>query len=147
MNKNSKVLLLALALVVASAFAVFFINLVVEQASPPPNFPFTPRIRTPYNPADIELYYLARTVVSTLNIGLLIILIVSYVSIYYKTKSEFTVGLLLFAVFFLIKDVSWHPFVVRMAGFNVFGLGPFAFLPDLFELIALSLLVYLSIEY
>jgi len=50
-------------------------------------------------------------------------------------------------VFFLIKDITWSPFIVRFAGFDVFGLGPFAFLPDLFELIALSVLLYLSVEY
>ena len=78
---------------------------------------------------------------------LLIVLIFNYVSIYLKTKSEFTIGLILFSVFFLIKDITWSPFVVHFAGFDVFGLGPFAFLPDLFELIALSVLLYLSVEY
>jgi hypothetical protein len=64
-----------------------------------------------------------------------------------KTRSEFTVGLILFASFFLMKDITWSPFIVRFAGFDLFGLGPFAFLPDLFELIALAVLLYLSVEY
>ncbi len=99
------------------------------------------------NPADLELYYAARLVFSSINIVLLIVLIISYASIYIKTKSEFTIGLLLFAMFFLMKDIAWSPLVVALAGFNVFGLGPFAFLPDVFELVALSVLLYLSVKY
>ena len=84
---------------------------------------------------------------STINIVLTLVLIVNYVSIYLKTKSQFTIGLLLFALFFLIKDITWSPFVIGFAGFGTFGLGPFAFLPDLFEMAALLVLFYLSVKY
>ena len=75
------------------------------------------------------------------------ILIVNYVSIYLKTKSEFSIGLLLFAAAFLVKDLAQSPFIVQGAGFNIFGLGPFAFLPDMFEMLALLVLFYLSVKY
>ncbi len=116
------------------------------QANQGTGSPFGPRVFRA-NPGDIELYYLARTVLSTVNIVLTIILILNYVSIYLKTKSQFTVGLLVFASFFLIKDITWSPFVIGFAGFGVFGLGPFAFLPDLFEMAALIVLFYLSVKY
>ncbi len=145
MSRNLKFLVL-LALMVALAGLVVIIaayQFDSHQIRPafPPGQPFR------LNPADLELYYVARTVFSSINIVLLIILVINYASIYVKTKSEFTIGLMLFALFFLMKDVAWHPSVVMFAGFNVFGLGPFAFLPDLFELIALSVLLYLSVKY
>jgi len=146
MTKNMKILLLLAVLLAAATLAVFVIEYEANQASTNPPFPFQPRVGR-VNPGDIELYYVARTVFSTINIVLLIVLIVNYASIYLKTKSEFTIGLLLFAVFFLIKDITWSPFIVTFIGFNAFGLGPFAFLPDLFELVALSVLLYLSVKY
>ncbi len=145
MSKNLKILILLTILLAAAAIAILVASYETDQSSHQ-NFPFGPRSYFP-NPADLSFYYVARTVFSTINIVLLVVLIVNYVSIYFKTRSEFTVGLILFSVFFLIKDITWSPFVVRFAGFDVFGLGPFAFLPDLFELIALSVLLYLSVEY
>ena len=145
MNKNVKILILLTVLLAAAALAVFISNYEKNQTAQQ-NFPFGPHSYRP-NPADIELYYVARTVFSTINIVLLIVLIINYAGIFLKTKSEFTIGLMLFGIFFLIKDITWSPFVIGAFGFGLFGLGPFAFLPDLFELTALSVLLYLSIKY
>jgi hypothetical protein len=145
MSRNLKILILLTILLAAAAVAVITASYLTDQLNQN-TFPFVRRTYFP-NPADLDFYYVARTIFSTINIVLLIVLIVNYVSIYIKTRSEFTIGLVLFAVFFLVKDITWSPFVVRFAGFDVFGLGPFAFLPDLFELIALSVLLYLSVEY
>ncbi len=145
MNRKQKILILFMVLLALTALAaVLLAEYQTDQRSS--NFPFVAR-HYRSNPADIELYYLARTVFSTINIVLTIILIVNYVSIYLKTKSEFTIGLSLFALFFLIKDITWSPFVIGFAGFGIFGLGPFAFLPDLFEMAALLVLFYLSVKY
>ena len=84
---------------------------------------------------------------STINLALLIILIETYAVLYYKTRSQFTIGLLIFAVVFLIKDIASSPFVIGAFRFRLSGLGPFAFLEPLLELLALSVLLYLSIEY
>jgi hypothetical protein len=153
MNKNMKIwLFIVVAAVLAiAALAAFWAAYTINQprvvsvgGSPP--FPFrTMQIRI--NTGDIELFYIARTVFSTINIALLIALITTYASIYAKTRSQFTVGLLIFATFFLIKDITWSPFVIGAFGFGLFGLGPFAFLPDLFELAALSVLLYLTVKY
>jgi hypothetical protein len=145
MNRKQTILILLVILIALTA--VVAIILASYQANQRrPNFPFTPRQYLP-NPADIDLYYMARTVLSTINIVLTIILIANYVSIYLKTKSQFTIGLTFFASFFLIKDITWSPFVIGFAGFGIFGLGPFAFLPDLFEMAGLLVLFYLSIKY
>ncbi len=140
MNRTQKILILLTVLLALTALLA--VILTVYQTSQP----FRPRgFRV--IPADWELYYLARTIFSTINIVLTLLLIVNFISIYLKTKSEFTAGLLLFISFLLIKDIAWSPFVIGFAGFFLSGLGPFAFLPDMFEMAALLILLYLSIKY
>jgi hypothetical protein len=46
-----------------------------------------------------------------------------------------------------MKDLTSNPMIIRAFGFGLYGLGPFALLPDLFELVALSVLLYLSVKY
>ena len=148
MNRNVK-LTIALGalvvLVVATAFLASYEFTSHQPTNLPPFFP---------HPADVQFYFVARTVFSVLNITLLIILIVTYAGIFLKTRSEFTIGLLIFAIAFLIKDVAASPFVGGAFGFGQFGFFAsgqfllwFVLLPDLCELIALSVLVYLSIKY
>ncbi len=98
-------------------------------------------------PGDIEFYYIAKTVVSTINITLLVFLLIIYADIYRKTRSEFTAGLIIFSVILLLYALSSNPTVIRAFGFRLFGLGPFALLPDLFTFAALFVLLYLSIRY
>ncbi|MCL2431723.1 hypothetical protein [Candidatus Bathycorpusculum sp.] len=143
MNRKQAIFVLLIALLILSTCAAILITLYQVEMN---DFPFEQRVYRP-NPADIELYYWARTILSTINIVLISVLIASYISIYLRTKSEFTVGLLLFATFLLIKDVVWSPFIIGALGFGIFGLGPFAFLPDLFEMAALLVLFYLNVKY
>jgi len=146
MRKKQSIFVLLIILIALSAVAAVLLAMYQAEARKAAPFPFEPRIYRP-NPADLELYYWARTVFSTINIVLTCVLIASYISIYLKTRSEFTVGLVLFATFLLVKDITWSPFVIGIAGFNIFGLGPFAFLPDLFEMAALLVLFYLTVKY
>ncbi len=147
MSRNLQTLVLLAILLAASAVAILLTAYAVDDSTTSQQR--SPFSRGPYlpNAADLDFYYVARTVFSTINIVLLVVLIINYVSIYLKTRSEFTIGLTMFAVFFLIKDITWSPFVVYLSGYNMFGLGPFAFLPDLFELIGLSMLLYLTVRY
>ena len=140
MNRKQKIAVLLTILIVLTGIAAVLLAEFKTQ-----NFPYQRPGRA--NPADLELYYYARTILSTVNVVLTVILIANFVSIYLKTKSQFSVGLALFASFFLIKDIAWSPFVIWFAGFNLFGLGPFAFIPDLFEMAALLVLFYLSVKY
>lgn len=106
------------------------------------------RLRHPYIiPGDIEFFYVAKAVVSTVNIALLIFLLLAYVDIYRKTRSEFTIGLIIFSVILFLYALTSNPIVVWAFGFRPFGLGPFALLPDLFTFAALVVLLYLSIKY
>jgi hypothetical protein len=118
-----------------------------ETVTSTPRGLFGQRPFQPANPGDLEFFYVARTAFSTVNIALLIILTETYAALYYKTRSQFTIGLLLFALVFLMKEVATSPFVTGFFNFSVFGLGPFALLEPLLETAALSVLLYLSIEY
>jgi len=98
-------------------------------------------------PGDIELFYTAKTVVSSINATLVIILLLTYIDIYRKTKSNFTVGLIMFSMILLLYTLASNPIMQWAFGFRAFGLGPFVMLPDIFACIALSVLLYLSVKY
>ena len=144
MNNRLKIGLI-LAIVLAAAFlTAYWATIILHQP------PFELRRAPPpggFVPGDFEYFYLAFTVISTVNIVLLVIVLLTYISIYTKTRSPFTVGLIVFASAFLLKDLASHPFVAGLFNFRAYGLGPFAFLPGLFELTALSVLLYLSLRY
>jgi hypothetical protein len=143
-NRKFKLGLLLPILILVALFAAFWAASIIYQPLPQlPQRP-VPQIISRY---DFEFFYIAHAIFSTINIALLIVLVINYVSIYTKTKSEFSFGLIIFAGVFLLKDLSSSPFVSSLFTFYAYGLGPFAVLPDLFEFAALTVLVYLSIKY
>jgi hypothetical protein len=153
MSRNLKILFVFAALfmmVVVTGLLVSYVSNSAQESQ----FPFG---RSPQQVTfeDLAVITMARTVVTTINIALLLVLVITYASIYLKTRSEFTVGLLIFAFVFLMKDVVSSPLLlIGGLGFGLYGLGPlgamaiwFVVLPDLFELVALALLLYLSVKY
>lgn len=113
-----------------------------------PRFPFEQRPPpSQLNRADIELFYTVETIVSVINVTLSAFLLLMYVNIYRKTRSEFTIGLIIFSIVLLMHAFVAIPLVQRAFGFNSFGLGPFAMLPDLFTCAALAILLYLTFKY
>ena len=144
MNKNVWIWLVVLVTLIAVALlAGFWAALTFYN----PRFSWRVLPRPGAIAGDLEFFYIAKTIVSTINIALLSFLILTYADIYRKTRSQFTIGLLIFSSVFLLKDLASNPMVIRASGFNLFGLGPFALLPDLFEFVALSVLLYLSVKY
>jgi hypothetical protein len=101
----------------------------------------------PPPPGDIELFYTVKTVISTINVALVLILLFTYIEIYNKTKSNFTIGLMMFSIILVFYTLASNPIMQWVFGFRAFGLGPFAMLPDVFACIALSVLLYLSVKY
>jgi hypothetical protein len=144
MNHKRRLGLIVVVLVAVAVFATLWAIILFE---PPVQF----QTRTPnpnnFYPGDLELYYIGSTVISTINVALLAILLVIYVNIYTKTRSTFTIGLIVFALAFLMKDLTANPFVTGLFSFRAVGLGPFVLLPGVFEFAALSVLLYLSIKY
>ena len=67
-----------------------------------------------------------------------------YLEIYYKTKSQFSLGLVIFAIALFLYALTSNPLIQGVVGFRLSGLGPFTMLPDLFTCIASAILLYLS---
>ena len=143
MNRNVKIWLMLATLVAVALLAVFWATTRIPTAPPfePRRWPLD-RIR-----GDIELFYTVKTVVSTINATLLIFLLVTYVDIYRRTRSEFTIGLIIFSMVLLLYALVSNPIVHWTFGFRGVGLGPFAVLPDLFTCAALAVLLYLTVKY
>ena len=98
------------------------------------------------NIGDIEQFYRVKTILSTINATLLISLLVTYVSMYKKLNSEFTIGLIVFSLILLLYALTSNPLLQWLFGFRAVGLGPFAMLPDLFATLALAVLFYLTMK-
>jgi len=143
MNKGVRIWLILATLIVVAILAALWASSTFWF----PRYPWGPRPRPPEILGDIEFFYTAKTVVSTINVTLLIFLLLIYVSIYGKTRSEFTIGLIIFSVVLLLNALASNPLVMWIFGFQPFGLGPFAVLPDLFIFAALAVLLYLSVKY
>lgn len=104
------------------------------------DFPFEP---PPWRDLFPHLL-LAKTILSSLNSILLTILLVTYIGVYRKTGSEFSIGLVIFSIALLLYSLTSNPLIHGLAGFRGSGLGPFTMLPDLFTCIASAILLYLS---
>lgn len=95
-----------------------------------------------------------------MSMFLLIGLIAVYVNIFVKTKSEYIAGLLFFLVPLFIQSIfsvntlrslfvsSAIPFspIRESIGFGLGGLGQILVIVSLFEIVGLSILLYLSTE-
>jgi heme/copper-type cytochrome/quinol oxidase subunit 2 len=144
MNKSLRNLLIVVTLVVVAILAILW----ASTNALFPRFPWEPRMPPPQDiRGDIELFYTMKTVISTMNVTLLVFLLLTYVSIYLRTRSEFTIGLIIFSAIFLLNVLASNPMVMWICGYRPSGLGPFAMLPDLFTFVALVVLLYLSVKY
>ena len=149
MNRNLKIAII-LTILVAVAFLSYFWA-ITNTPSPI----FEPRRLPPeridwdrewFYRGDIELFYTIKTVLSTINTTLLVFLLITYVDIYKKLKSEFTIGLIIFSMILLLYALVSNPLMQSIFGFRGIGLGPFAMLPDLFTCLALAVLLYLTMK-
>jgi hypothetical protein len=147
MNKSMRIwLILVILIVVAILAALWATSTFWFPRFPSSEFRPPPRPATSI-PGDLEFFYTLQTVVSTINATLLIFLLLIYISIYMKTRSQFTIGLIIFSMILLLYALTSNPLVTRIFGFRAFGLGPFAMLPDLFTCAALVVLLYLTLKY
>ncbi|HUV79415.1 MAG TPA: hypothetical protein VMW40_01090 [Candidatus Bathyarchaeia archaeon] len=81
------------------------------------------------------------------NVILLLCLLVIYAKNYEQIKSKFALGLIAFIILLLVQTFTSNPFVHVMWGFrHINALGLFTIVPDLFEFVALSILLYISLK-
>lgn len=142
--KRTRIVLILVASIAVALLA--WIWAATHRPFPPP-FLTEPRPPPGPIPGDIELYYAAETVFSTLDATLLVILLALYIEIYVKRKVEFTLWLAIFCSVLLLDALTSNPIIQWLFGFRPFGLGPFAMLPDLFKFAALAILLYLTLKY
>ena len=95
---------------------------------------------------DLEIYYTAKIVLSSVNTVLLLSLLLTYIGIYNDIRSEFSLGLIIFSLALLLYSLTSNPLLSSYFGYAGYGLGPFAMLPDLFTLLASTILIYLSLK-
>lgn len=145
MTNNMKFGLMLLILAAVAVGSALWATSFEEQRVPPFDFrPYPPF--PPERALDLELFYMIKTIVSSVNVTLLVFLLVTYIGIYRKIQSQFTVGLILFSMVLLLYALASNPIVQVAFGYRAFGLGPFAMLPDLFSLVALTVLLYLTLK-
>ncbi len=87
-----------------------------------------------------------KTVVSFVNIGLILLMLGIYIDLYRKIKTNFTAGLLLLILVLLMNALTSNPLLFLRFEGPVISQGIGFIIPDLFSTIALSVLFYLSLE-
>jgi len=89
-------------------------------------------------------YLRAKSVLTTINMALCLVLVASYLKLYTDVKSRFTLGLVFVMFAMFIYAATSNPIIHALSGFCLSGLGPFTMIPDLFAMAALGILIYLS---
>jgi hypothetical protein len=83
---------------------------------------------------------------SGLDVVLLLALVIVYVRTYAQTRARFALGLVLFLAALLLQVVLSSPAFFRALGYGPGNLGFFFLLGGVFEAVALSVFLYLSLE-
>ena len=128
MKQNAFMLCIVISVIIAG-----FVGLALSASFlPPPGTPFPP-LPPPQAAETIQLVAI-KTVVSFVNLALILSLLWIYMGTYRKVRSRFTLGLIIMVLVLLMYALSSNPIIHYLFGFYEFGLGPFAIIPDLFLL-------------
>jgi small-conductance mechanosensitive channel len=137
MKKNTLLATMLVAMIIAALvgylLAAFFLP-------PPDGAPPLPP------PEEMQLMVTLKTMLSFVNLVLIVPLLIIYVKIYRDVQSKFTSGLIVVILVFALYALTSNPLIHILFGYYTSGLGPFAILPDAFTTIALVVLFNLSLE-
>jgi len=158
------VILIILGVITGSLLSLFFINEANQRIEnmPEHNGPFHPSQEfspQPLTTSDIILPSIGVIIVS-ISVYFLLGLILVYIKIFLTTSSKYIVGLLFFLIPLFIQSIysvntlrslfvsSAIPYfnIRESIGFGFGGLGGILIMVSLFEIIGLSILLYLSSE-
>lgn len=89
---------------------------------------------------DCNSGFVVSTISISINILLLFGLMWDYINTYLETKSTFMLGLSFFIGVFFIQSLLSLPSLHMFFGYFAYGLGPFEFIPYMFETVALLIL-------
>jgi hypothetical protein len=118
---------------VVSSLSINYVSQRIEELNP--SFQLLVR-------AFVDMYTLD-TVITCINILLLLGLFVIYVNTFYKTQSSFILGLMVFVGILFIQAIFSLPVLHVTITYN---LSLFNIIPNMFEAIALVIMLYLSME-
>ena len=139
MKKKTIILLLAFAGITAALFGLIMASLFLPRPDLP--FPIPPETHE-----MIRLSMLIKTMVSFVNTALIIFLLVMYTNMYRKLRTQFTLGLILVMISFLLYAITSNPLIHLLFGYYGTTLGPFVMLPDMFTTFALVVLIFITLE-
>ncbi len=108
--------------------------------------PGQPERQNQPQPPGLEESKHLKTVISFVNIGLIVPLFIIYVGIYRRMRSSFTLGLLAVIFALGLYAVTSCPLIVSLLGGRTGDIGLFQIIPDLCTTIALVILVRISME-
>jgi hypothetical protein len=125
-----------IAAILGYIFAIVTIPIATVPSTPPPDVP----------PHIVATSIILKTMVSFINIALILLTLGIYIDIYRTIRAKFTLGLITMILLLLMYALTSNPLVHLGFGYQTIGLGPFAILPDIFTTVALLILFYLSLE-
>ena len=138
MNKKTMIIIWAIAVTLAAILAF----IITPSLLRPPSLDPLP----PPDPGAVYLFVSLKTILSFVNIILVIPLIMMYLSLYRKYRSDFTLALLILMAVLLCFAITSNPLIHRLFGYREEGLGPFTIIPDIFTTIGLLALAYVSLK-
>jgi tellurite resistance protein TehA-like permease len=145
MDKKNLVVIILISVIVV-VLASLIVPMVVKGPQPGPvENPAQPQnappVQQPTPPSEN-----LKTVISFINIALIIPLFIIYAGIYRKMRSSFTLGLM--AVIFALGmyAITSNPLLVSLLGGRPEFIGVFQIIPDLCATAALVILIWISLE-
>lgn len=142
MSKRVQIAVFTVTIALAALLGIFFSWAFITNR-PPGHYPF--EIPPEFLPS-IALFMTLKIVVSSVNMALILLTLAVYADIYRRIKSKFTMGLILMLLVLLMHALTSNPLLQYGFGYQVIGFGPLIILPDVFTMIALLVLFYLSLE-
>ena len=96
--------------------------------------------------SQLSAYIRGKTLISAVNVILLVYLFATYVDMYRQTKANFTLGLVFLSGALLSYSLFTNPVLLTVSGGSqgIRIIRYFNFLPDLFTTVAGTILIYLS---
>lgn len=90
------------------------------------------------------IFFIVKSVITSLNAVILVFLLITYVGIYRETKMKFSLGLVVFTLSWLIHALIANPMIFKRAA-KVLGYPIIT--EQIFALIALITLLYITYKY
>lgn len=137
MKKNNALGIMIVAMILAALIGYLLATFLLP---PPGTTPIPPP------PEEMQLMVTLKTMLSFVNLVLVIPLLVIYINIYRDVQSKFTSSLIVVILVFALYALSSNPLVHILFGYYAIGLGPFTIIPDAFTTVALFILFKLSLK-